>query len=65
MGYDDETGEVHPKAFTGTVKLPSFYVATPHFWFVRAEGEFTMKRITKSALKFHYVAGALPEDVVL
>ena len=73
MGSDDEMGdgrsntlgEAHPKAFTGTVKLPSFYVATPRFWFIRAEGEFTMKGITESALKFHYVAEALPEEVAL
>ena len=37
----------------------------PRFWFVRAEGEFTTKGITDSALKFHYVAGALPQDVAL
>ena len=74
MGSDDETGGgggsnseglSHPKAFTATVKLPSFYVMAPRFWFVRAEGEFATKGTTESVLKFHYVAGALPQDVVL
>ena len=53
------------KVVLAAVKLPSFYMMIPCFWFIQAEGQFATKGVEDGATKFHYVVGALPQDVAL
>ena len=61
MGGNENAGKV----FAAAVKLPSFYMMMPSFWFIQAEGQFATKGVEDGAIKFHYVVGALPQDVAL
>ena len=53
------------KVVAAAVKLPSFYVLTLCFCFFQAEGQFAMKGVEDGVTKFHYMVGALPQDVAL
>lgn len=45
------------------VKLPTFWQTSPETWFIQAEAEFALSRITSEASKYNYVVRALPQEV--
>lgn len=45
------------------VKLPTFWNNAPETWFIQAEAEFTLSRITSDLSKYNYVVRALPQDI--
>lgn len=53
------TGELNPVK----VKLPTFWNNSPETWFIQAEAEFTLSRITNDLSKYNYVVRALPQEV--
>ena len=48
---------------TVSVKLPTFWTDSPEVWFIQAEAQFEVKRITTSRTKFNHCLAALPQDV--
>ena len=47
------------------VTLPDFWASSPDLWFVRAEGEFTLKAISAGSTKHAYLVSALKEEHAL
>ena len=47
------------------VTLPEFWSSSPDLWFIRAEGEFTLKAISVEATKHAYLVSALKEEHAL
>ena len=47
------------------VTLPEFWSASPDLWFIRAEGEFTLKAISQEATRHAYLVAALKEEHAL
>ncbi len=48
---------------TISLKLPQFWADQPRVWFTQAEAQFAIRHITADATKFHYVVGALDQEV--
>lgn len=48
---------------TVSIKLPTFWTDSPEVWFLQAEAQFAIKRVTTSLTKFHHCVAALPQDV--
>jgi len=48
---------------TVSIKLPTFWTDSPEVWFLQAESQFAIKRVTASMTKFHHCVAALPQDV--
>mgnify|MGYP000876348990 CR=1 FL=1 len=48
---------------TVSIKLPTFWTDSPEVWFLQAEAQFAIKRVTASLTKFHHCVAALPQDV--
>lgn len=46
-----------------SIKLPTFWPNSPTTWFVQAESQFALARITSDANKYNYVVTSLPQDV--
>ncbi|XP_078495551.1 uncharacterized protein LOC144751064 [Ciona intestinalis] len=44
------------------VKLPAFWCSQPRVWFLQAEAQFQLKRITIDETKFYHVVSALDQD---
>ena len=44
--------------------MPTFWSKSPAVWFVQAEAQFTLARITSDISRFNYVLTSLPEDVI-
>ena len=63
---EEEGSDVPPSAVPLTavsVKLPTFWTDSPEVWFIQAEAQFEVKRITVSRTKFNHCLAALPQDV--
>lgn len=45
------------------VKLPAFWSSNPKIWFVQAEAQFALGKITADLSKYNYVVATLPQDV--
>ena len=48
---------------TVSIKLPTFWTDSPEVWFLQAETQFAIKRVTTSLTKFHHCIAVLPQDV--
>lgn len=46
------------------LKLPQFWERSPVPWFVQAEAQFALNRITGDTTKFHHVISALPQSAI-
>lgn len=46
------------------VKLPIFWPADPTLWFIQAESQFNVAKVTSSRTKFDHVVSVLPHDVI-
>lgn len=45
------------------VKLPAFWANSPRTWFIQAEAQFTLGKITAARSKYNYVVATLPEEI--
>lgn len=45
------------------VKLPPFWAHSPATWFIQAEAQFALSRITSDATKYNYVVANLSQDI--
>lgn len=45
------------------VKLPAFWSNNPSIWFIQAEAQFSLGKITADLSKYNYVVGTLPEHI--
>lgn len=45
------------------VKLPAFWANNPRTWFIQAEAQFALGKITADVSKYNYVVATLPEDI--
>lgn len=45
------------------VKLPTFWANNPITWFIQAEAQFTLAKITVESSKYYHVISTLPQDV--
>ena len=44
------------------IKLPTFWPQNPAVWFVQAESQFELRKITDEVTKYHHVVQALDQD---
>ena len=65
MSPDQGDSDRAPNAQSGrvTIKPTTFYRNNPQVWFRQLESQFALA--TSSQTRFHYVMGALPEDVAV
>ena len=47
------------------VTLPDFWSSSPDLWFIRAEGEFTLKAISQESTRHAYLVSSLKEEHAL
>lgn len=47
-----------------TIKLPQFWPQSPEVWFVTAEAQFNLHRITSESRKYTHLLTALPPDII-
>jgi len=45
------------------VKLPTFWANNPRTWFIQAEAQFSLGKITADVSKYNYVVATLPQDI--
>lgn len=61
---DDKKGKAKPELnAVSVVKLQPFWPNSPATWFISAEAQFTLSRITSDVSKYNYVVASLPQDV--
>lgn len=60
----DGAGEVPPQTAAMSVKLPQFWGSCPEAWFIQAEAQFNISRITSDETRYAYVVAALPPDTI-
>lgn len=46
------------------LKLPPFWVNSPSTWFIQAEAQFALCRISSDLKKYYYVLASLPQEVI-
>lgn len=46
-----------------SVRLPPFWAHSPCVWFIQAEAQFALGRISSEYSKYNYVVASLPQDV--
>ena len=44
------------------IKLPAFWASNTRMWFIQAESQFVLRKITEETTKFHHVIAALDCD---
>ena len=44
-----------------SIKLPTFWVSQPEVWFVQAEAQFHLRKITSDETMYYYVLAALDQ----
>ena len=44
------------------IKLPSFWSTQPQLWFVQAEAQFQLRKITEDVTKYYHVVAALDQE---
>ncbi|XP_052870960.1 uncharacterized protein LOC128276543 [Anopheles cruzii] len=47
-----------------STKLPSFWEEVPEVWFVQAEAEFEISRVTQERTRYSYLISALPKETL-
>lgn len=47
------------------VKLPTFWTSSPETWFIQAEVEFSLNKVTNDLTKYNLVVRALPQEVAI
>lgn len=62
-GDDEKNGEVPTDINALIVKLPTFWSSNPRTWFVQAEAQFALGKVTSDAGKYNYVVATLPQEV--
>lgn len=45
------------------VKLPTFWASNPSTWFIQAEAQFSLGKITADVSKYNYVVATLPQEI--
>lgn len=45
------------------VKLPTFWSSNPNTWFIQAEAQFSLGKITADVSKYNYVVATLPQEI--
>lgn len=70
---DEDGGEVPPEGTPNSsvptdinallVKLPVFWSSNPLTWFIQAEAQFSLGKITSDVSKYNYVVATLPQDI--
>ena len=45
------------------VKLPVFWSNNPRTWFIQAEAQFQLGKITADVSKYNYVVASLPQEI--
>lgn len=61
-GDDDKNSAAELNAVS-VVKLQPFWPNSPATWFISAEAQFTLSRISSDVSKYNYVVASLPQDV--
>jgi hypothetical protein len=51
------TQDVHAVA----IKLPTFWTSQPSIWFIQAEAQFNIRKVTEDSTKYYYVVSALDQ----
>lgn len=62
-GDDDDKPEPNREVNAVSLKLQPFWPNSPATWFISAEAQFTLSRITSDISRYHYVVASLPQDV--
>lgn len=60
---DEDTGTNSGELNPLKVKLPTFWPNSPETWFIQAEAEFSLSKVTQDASKYNLVVRALPQDI--
>ena len=61
-GSDDDKG--NPADINALiVKLPTFWATNPRTWFIQAEAQFALGKVTADVSKYNYVVATLPQDI--
>lgn len=47
-----------------SIKLPQFWPETPEVWFITAEAQFSLHRISSESRKYTHLLTALPPDII-
>ena len=66
-GEDTEAGpsnqvQVQPAVMAVAMKLPAFWPGNTRMWFIQAEAQFVLRKITEETTKFYHVIAALDCD---
>ena len=56
-----EAGRVEAYA----MKIPQYWPADPHIWFVQVEAQFAARGITSQRTMYHHIVGSLSTDVAM
>ena len=48
-----------------SLKLPTFWTSHPEVWFVQAEAQFELRRVTADETKYLYVLAALDQETAM
>lgn len=64
MHHEDVFVDAIDQATTSAVaiKLPTFWSSQPEVWFLQAEAQFAIRKITQDSTKFYHVIAALDQD---
>ena len=60
----DNQNNVQDSIAALSLKLPPFFSSDPNLWFIQAESQFVIRKITQSVTKYHYVIQALTTDAL-
>ena len=60
--WTDET--IRDAIYGVSSRLPPFWINNPEAWFIQAEAQFTLSRITTSSTMYSHVVAQLPPDVI-
>ena len=47
------------------IKLPTFWAQQPEVWFLQAEAQFHIRKITDDTTKYYHVVAALDQETCL
>ena len=62
---DTKSNEVTPPQLDQLkLRLPIFWAKSPTAWFIQAEAQFTLARISSDISRYNHVLTSLPEDVI-
>jgi hypothetical protein len=64
-GSGNGTGSGTIFASAPILKLPPFWTQAPEAWFIQAEAQFRISRVTSDEKKFSHVVASLPQEIIL